>query len=44
MQECADILNKGDQKYSQDEVKVMREIMYFLAESLIEIHKSQVHE
>ena len=44
LDKCSGILNKGDRKYSKDEVKGIREFMYFIAESLLEIHKSQIDE
>jgi len=42
LEQCTKTLNKGKRKYTNEEVKQIREYLYFLASLQLEIEKNNV--
>ena len=40
LSECEKILNKGDEKYSKEEIEEIRDVIYNLSLIVMEFHKS----
>ncbi len=39
LEKCTKVLNKGKRKYTNDEVKLIREYLYFIASLQLELDK-----